>query len=95
MGIESLSQTIFGTTAAEEPLHQTDVLRPACRARAQADPTRAGSPSDLDFYLGCPRKSLSWRTGGSSRVREGRPLRSAAVSDLTASAESAEPASSK
>ena len=72
MGIESLSQTIFGTTAAEEPLHQTDVLRPACRAQAQADPTRAGSPSDLDFYLGCPRKSLSWRTGGSSRVREGR-----------------------
>ena len=53
---------------------------------AQADPTRAGSPSDLDFYLGCPRKSLSWRTGGSSRVREGRPVGSAAVSDLTASA---------
>ena len=72
-----------------QPLHQTDVLRPAGAHRPR------WLPSDLDFYLGCPRKSLSWRTGGSSRVREGRPLRSAAVSDLTASAESAEPASSK
>ena len=68
LGIESLSQAILGTTAALAP----DGCPGTGYRAAQADPTRAGSPSDLDFYLGCPRKSLSWRTGGSSRVREGR-----------------------